>query len=61
MIHLRCERCRKLIRKRKVDTENFWARYLPYCSFDCQEWAKLEQADRYLRALKIKQALGVKP
>lgn len=42
----RCKRCRKLPRG-KMQNENY-KRYSPYCSFNCQEWANLEGAQRYI-------------
>lgn len=48
----RCARsaCNKLITKGKqVQTE--YARYKPFCSYRCQEWASLESAKRYLDSL----------
>ena len=42
----RCKRCRKLPRG-KMQTENL-KRYAPYCSFHCQEWARLEDAQQYI-------------
>ena len=43
---LRCKRCGKLPRG-KMQTEHF-KRYTPYCSYHCQEWANLKDAQRYI-------------
>lgn len=40
-------RCNKLIRRgKRAQAEH--ERYTPYCSFHCQEWARLEDAQDYL-------------
>jgi hypothetical protein len=41
-----CKRCRKIPRG-KMQQAN-WDRYQPYCSYHCQEWHRLEEAQRYL-------------
>jgi hypothetical protein len=43
----RCKRCRKIPRGR-MQTQNA-KRYAPYCSYHCQEWARLEDASAYVR------------
>lgn len=43
----RCKRCRKIPRGR-IQTENA-KRYAPYCSFHCQEWARLEGSSTFVR------------
>jgi len=45
----RCQRCRKIPRG-VLGKANF-NRYSPYCSFHCQEWAKLENAQKYINEL----------
>jgi endogenous inhibitor of DNA gyrase (YacG/DUF329 family) len=42
-----CKRCGKIPRG-KLQRENY-DRYKPYCSYHCQEWHILEQAQRYIR------------
>ncbi len=42
----RCKRCKKLPRG-KMQRANY-ERYAPYCSYHCQEWAQLEDAQRYI-------------
>ena len=45
----RCKRCRKIPRgKMQQNTARIYA---PYCSFHCQEWARLEDASEYVRNL----------
>src|ERR1700683_2741023 len=44
----RCRRCHKIPRG-KMAWGN-WERYAPYCSYHCQEWGRLEDAQRYLNA-----------
>lgn len=44
----RCKRCQKRPRG-KLNQANF-ERYKPYCSFHCQEWGRLEDAQAYLNA-----------
>ena len=46
----RCKRCRKMPRG-KMQLAN-WDRYKPYCSYHCQEWARLEEARAYLDRLR---------
>jgi hypothetical protein len=41
------ERCFKLIRKGKMAQERY-ARYKPFCSYNCQEWDRIEVAQAYL-------------
>jgi hypothetical protein len=50
--HLRCERhrCRKIPRGKLRLAER--ERYAPYCSFHCQEWARLEGAQAYVNRLR---------
>lgn len=48
-VRFRCERCKKIPRG-KVKRENA-ARYYPYCSYHCQEWARLENASEFVRRL----------
>ncbi len=43
----RCKRCQKIPRS-KLAKENA-KRYAPYCSFHCQEWARLEDVSPYVR------------
>ena len=43
----RCKRCQKIPRS-KMAKENA-KHYAPYCSFHCQEWARLEDASDYVR------------
>lgn len=45
----RCKRCRKLPRG-KLQKDNA-QRYAPYCSYHCQEWARLEDASEFVRAM----------
>lgn len=47
--HLRCKRCRKIPRGKLRLAER--ARYTPYCSFHCQEWARTEDHLVYIRRL----------
>jgi len=49
--HLRCQRarCRKIPRGKRAVADR--ERYTPYCSFHCQEWARLEDAQAYIRTL----------
>jgi len=42
----RCKRCGKRPRG-KMARGNF-ERYRPFCTFNCQEWYRLEAAQRYL-------------
>lgn len=46
----RCKRCGKIPqgRMQKQNSEM----YDPYCSYHCQEWARLEDATEYIRTLK---------
>jgi endogenous inhibitor of DNA gyrase (YacG/DUF329 family) len=46
----RCKRCGKMPRGklRKAEME----RHFPYCSYHCQEWARLEDAQEYINTLK---------
>lgn len=46
----RCLRCQKLPRG-KMQEANF-ERYKPFCSYNCQEWYRLEGAQRYLDAMR---------
>ena len=46
----RCRRCNKIPRGKR-QKENY-ERYKPFCSFNCQEWFKLEEAMRYINKLK---------
>lgn len=41
------QRCAQLIRKGKMAQANY-QRYKPYCSYSCQEWHRLEEAQDYL-------------
>ena len=52
-LRARCARprCNKLIRKGEAAKREF-ARYRPFCSYHCQEWARLEGAMQHLRELK---------
>jgi hypothetical protein len=50
-LRLRCARCLLLIKGRMREAS--YARYRPYCTFDCQERANLERAQRYIDALRI--------
>jgi hypothetical protein len=50
----RCRRCHKIPRG-KIAWGN-WERYAPYCTFHCQEWGRLEDAQAYLRQ---REALGI--
>lgn len=43
----RCHRCRKIPRS-KIGKENM-KRYAPFCSYHCQEWARLEAASEWVR------------
>ena len=43
----RCHRCKKIPRG-KIRIENA-KRYAPFCSYHCQEWARLEAASEYVR------------
>lgn len=49
----RCKRCGKLPRG-KMQHDNA-KRYAPYCSYHCQEWAQLEEAQRYINKLRSAQ------
>lgn len=42
----RCKRCGKIPRG-KLNKANF-ERYKPFCSYNCQEWYGLEEAQRYI-------------
>ena len=42
----RCRRCRKIPRGKTA--EAYAERYAPFCSYHCQEWFRLEEAERYL-------------
>lgn len=42
----RCARCRKIPRG-KMQKENY-ERYKPYCSYNCQEWHRVEEARRHI-------------
>lgn len=44
--HLRCKRCRRLPRG-KLQKRNR-ERYEPFCSYNCQQWWNLEEAQRYI-------------
>lgn len=33
-------------------TQLNWARYAPFCSYACQEWSRLEDAQEYINDLK---------
>lgn len=48
-LRTRCKRCRKIPRG-KLNMANY-ERYKPYCSYHCQEWARLEDAQRYINTL----------
>jgi hypothetical protein len=50
----RCKRCNKLPRG-KMQTENY-ERYEPFCSYHCQQWWHLEEAQRYINSLQREQA-----
>jgi hypothetical protein len=52
----RCKRCRKIPRG-KLNMANF-ERYFPYCSYDCQQWAQLEEAQRYINTLTYDKVRG---
>ena len=43
---MKCDRCGKVIRS-KSDRANF-DHYRPYCSYHCEEWARLESARIWL-------------
>jgi hypothetical protein len=45
--HPRCQRCHKTPRSKAAWVN--WGRYTPYCSFHCQEWGRLDDAQEYLR------------
>lgn len=49
----RCARdsCAKLIRKGKQSQAEY-ARYRPYCSYHCQQWAGIDSARRHLATLE---------
>ena len=49
----RCRRCNKIPRG-KMRLAN-WERYKPYCSYHCQEWARLESAQAYINRLRERQ------
>jgi hypothetical protein len=42
-----CKRCGKHPRG-KMQEANF-KRYAPFCSYHCQEWFRLEEAQRYIK------------
>jgi hypothetical protein len=51
---MKCGRCQKVIRS-KIDRQNF-ERYSPgFCSFNCQEWARLAAAQEAVRQLATQQ------
>lgn len=50
----RCERCVKLIRGAMAEAR--YARYRPFCSFHCQEWTRLESAQRYINEMRTSEA-----
>jgi len=43
----RCIRCNKLIKKNEISQRQY-KRYVPFCSFNCQEWSKCETIRKYL-------------
>lgn len=49
-LRLRCKRCRKI--PRGEQRKRSFEQYAPYCSYHCQEWAKLEGAHRYLQTIR---------
>jgi len=52
-LRTRCKRCRKIPRG-KLQLANY-ERYQPFCSYNCQEWYQLEEAQRFLNELKAEQ------
>lgn len=46
----RCKRCNRSPRG-KMQTAN-WNRYKPFCSYNCQEWFRLEEAQRYIDTIR---------
>ena len=55
----RCARCRKLPRGKLREAE--FKRYAPFCSFHCQEWNRLEEAQRHLSNIIRAKATGELP
>lgn len=55
-LRIRCARC-KVLKPRvrgsitRMRAEQFEA-FSPYCSFNCQEWAKLERAHEFVQSLR---------
>lgn len=49
----RCQRmrCWKIIRSNNVAQANY-QRYKPFCSFNCQEWDRLEMAQKYINTIR---------
>lgn len=47
--HLRCKRCGKIPRS-KIEKANYEKHYAGFCSYHCQEWHQLEEAQRYINA-----------
>ena len=43
-----CKRC--LRKPRGKMQKNNYERYKPFCSYHCQEWFKLEEAQRYINS-----------
>jgi hypothetical protein len=52
----RCKRCKKLPRG-KLAAANF-ERYKPFCSYGCQQWFNLENAQRYINSLLAEDTTG---
>ena len=50
-LRIRCERCKKLIRKSAGAVAEY-QRYKPFCSYHCQQWGALEDAQRRINSLK---------
>jgi len=46
----RCKRCRKIPRG-SIETNNYEKYYPGYCSFQCQQWHRLDLAREYLKSL----------
>lgn len=45
----RCKRCNKIPRGKQRQAE--FEKYSPYCSYHCQQWGGLEDAQRYINTL----------
>ena len=48
-LRTRCKRCNKIPRGKRQEIE--YKQYAPYCSYHCQQWGALEDAQRYINNL----------